>query len=59
MLRSLQLRVNNRTQRFSQLLDEGTERATEPELIEALGRLAERQRSIERAARDIVTGRTE
>lgn len=59
MLRSLQLRVNSRTQRFSQLLDEGTERATEPELIEALGRLAERQRSIERAARDIVTGRTE
>ena len=59
MLRSLQLRVNNRTQRFSQLLDEGTERTTEPELIEALGRLAERQRSIERAARDIVTGRTE
>jgi hypothetical protein len=59
MLRSLQLRVNGRTQRFSQLLDEGAERATEPELREALSRLAERQRAIEKAARDIVTGRTE
>jgi hypothetical protein len=59
MLRSLQLRVNGRTQRFSQLLDEGAERATEPELREALARLAERQRAIEKAARDIVTGRTE
>jgi len=59
MLRSLQLRINARTQRYSQLLDDGAERATEPELVEALGRLAERQRSIENAARDIVTGRTE
>ena len=59
MLRSLQLRINDRTRRFARLLDEGVERATEPELIEALGRLAERQRAIERAARDIVTGRTE
>jgi hypothetical protein len=59
MLRSLQLRVNARTQRFSQLLAEGAERADEPELIEALGRLAERQRAIAQAARDIVTGRTE
>ncbi len=59
MLRSLQLRVNSRTQRFAQLLDEGAERATQPELLEALARLAERQRAIERAARDIVAGRTE
>jgi hypothetical protein len=59
MLRSLQLRVNVRTQRFAKLLDEGAERATEPELVDALARLAERQRAIEKAARDIVTGRTE
>jgi hypothetical protein len=59
MLRSLQLRVNARTQRFAQLLAEGAERADEPELLEALGRLAERQRAIAQAARDIVTGRTE
>jgi len=59
MLRSLQLRVNERTQRFARFLGEVAERAEEPELLEALGRLAERQRAIERAARDIVTGRTE
>lgn len=59
MLRSLQFRVNTRTRRFAQLLEDGAERATEPDLLEALARLAERQRAIERAARDIVTGRIE
>jgi hypothetical protein len=58
MIRSLQLRVNARTQRFAQLLGE-TDRAEAPELRAALERLAERQRKIERAAHDIVTGRTE
>jgi hypothetical protein len=59
MIRSLQLRVNSRTKRFAQLLTDGVERAEEPELLRALERLAERQRTIERAAHDIVTGRTE
>ncbi|MFM7136477.1 MAG: hypothetical protein ACKO1M_05325 [Planctomycetota bacterium] len=59
MLRSLQGRVNTRTERFSRLLDAGVEQAQEAELVAALGRLAERQRAIEQAARDIVTGRTE
>ncbi len=59
MLRSLQVRVKARTERFARLLDEGEERAAEPELVDALGRLAERQRAIEEAARDIVAGRTE
>ena len=59
MLRSLQARVNARTERFAALLDEGAEQALEAELVAALGRLAERQRAIERAARDIVAGRTE
>ncbi len=59
MLRSLQGRVNARTERFSRLLDAGAEQAVEGELVAALGRLAERQRAIEQAARDIVTGRTE
>jgi hypothetical protein len=59
MIRSLQMRVNTRTKRFSQLLDAGAERADSPELLEALDRLAERQRRVERAAHDIVTGRTE
>jgi hypothetical protein len=59
MIRSLQMRVNTRTRRFSKLLAEEAEQAEEPELVEALERLAERQRKIERAAHDIVTGRTE
>ena len=59
MIRSLQLRVNTRTKRFAQLLTDGVERAEEPELLRALERLAERQHTIERAAHDIVTGRTE
>lgn len=59
MIRSLQVRVNVRTQRFAQLLDDGAGRAEAPELRAALERLAERQRKIERAAHDIVAGRTE
>ena len=59
MLRSLQARVNARTERFATLLDAGAEEALEAELVAALGRLADRQRAIERAARDIVAGRTE
>ena len=59
MIRSLQMRVNSRTKRFSKLLAEGMEQADEPELLTALERLAQRQRKIERAAHDIVTGRTE
>ena len=59
MIRSLQLRVNARTQRFAQLLDDAAARTEAPELRAALERLAERQRKIERAAHDIVAGRTE
>ena len=59
MIRTLQMRVNSRTKRFSKLLADGMEQADEPELLDALERLAERQRKIERAAHDIVTGRTE
>lgn len=59
MIRSLQLRVNGRTQRFAALLGEGVEQADEPELRQALERLAARQRLIEQAAHDIVAGRTE
>ena len=59
MIRSLQMRVNTRTRRFSQVLGEGAEQAEEPELLDAVRRLADRQRKIERAAHDIVTGLTE
>ena len=59
MLRILQTRVNGKTSRFSALLNEGSEQASEAELIDALGRLAQRQERVERAAHDIATGRTE
>jgi DNA repair exonuclease SbcCD ATPase subunit len=59
MIRSLQARVNTRTARLAQLLGDGVDHVEEPELRAALGRLAERQRLIERAAFDIVQGRTE
>jgi hypothetical protein len=59
MIRSLQLRVNGRTQRFAALLGDGIEQADEPELRQALEKLATRQRQIEQAAHDIVAGRTE
>jgi uncharacterized phage infection (PIP) family protein YhgE len=59
MLRTLQSRINRQTGRFSQLLDENAEQVEEPQLLEALGKLATRQERIERAAHDIVSGRTE
>ena len=59
MIRSLQMRVNTRTRRFSQVLGEGAETAEEPELLDAVRRLSDRQRKIERAAHDIVSGLTE
>lgn len=59
MIRSLQMRVNTRTKRFAQVLGDGVEQAEEPELLDAVRRLADRQRKIERAAHDIVTGLTE
>jgi len=52
MLRTLQVRVNTRTQRLGRLLDDAPADALE--VRQVLGRLAERQRAIERAARDIV-----
>lgn len=59
MLRTLQVRVNTRTQRLARLLDGGDAAADSPEQRAALARLAERQRAIERAAHDIVAGLTE
>ena len=59
MLRSLQARINARTARLAQLLGEASGQASEPALVDALRGLARRQRAIEEAARDIVTGRIE
>jgi hypothetical protein len=55
MIRALQMRVNRRTRRYGELVK--TEQAEQPELMEALRRLAERENRIYRVTRDIVTGR--
>jgi hypothetical protein len=59
MIRTLQMRINTRTRRYAQLLTDGVEQAEEPEIIEALRKLSVRQVKVERAARDIASGRTE
>lgn len=58
MIRSLQLRVNKRTQRYADLI-EGQEQAVEPDLIEAVRELADREKSIHKATRDIAVGRNQ
>ena len=58
MIRSLQLRVNRRTQRYAEMI-EGQEQAVEPDLIEAVRELADREQRIYRSTRDIVTGRNQ
>ena len=56
-IRDLQLRVNDRTKRYSKLLESGAEQAEKPELLEAIQRLSERQERIYKITRDIVVGR--
>jgi hypothetical protein len=60
MIKALQLRVNTRTQRYSRLLsnaDDPTGQATDQELRDALGKLAEKQERIYRITRDLVLGK--
>lgn len=57
MIRALQMRVNRRTNRFSELIE--GEQALQPDLIEALRELSDRELRIYRVLRDIVVGRTE
>jgi hypothetical protein len=59
MLRSLQLRVNMRTQRYSKLIGGDAGQSDVPELLDALQRLAEREERIYRATRDIVLGKNQ
>ncbi|MFV1965446.1 MAG: hypothetical protein ACC628_08495 [Pirellulaceae bacterium] len=57
MIRSLQLRVNTRTQRYARLLenmDDPVGQAEDEDLMRALEKLAEKQRRIHRVTRDIV-----
>ncbi len=54
VLRSLQLRVNRRTQQYTELIE--GEQAVDPALLEALAELAQREERIAGAARDLATG---
>jgi Mg2+ and Co2+ transporter CorA len=55
MIRSLQMRINRRTQTYGRLVE--GEQASRPELLAALQQLAERQERLERSTRDIATGK--
>ena len=60
MIRSLQMRVNKRTTRYAQLLDDFEDpqgQATNDELVDALRKLAQREDRIQRITRDIVLGK--
>lgn len=62
MIKSLQLRVNERTKRFSKLVaepDDLTGQATDADLREAITKLGERQSRLHRITRDIVLGRNQ
>ncbi|MCC6125129.1 MAG: hypothetical protein IT426_09225 [Pirellulales bacterium] len=51
MIRALQMRVNGRTERYSKLIE--GEQAQQPDLLDALQKLAERQERIHRVTRDL------
>ncbi len=55
MIRTLQLRINLRTDRYAKLIQ--GEQADKPDLIEALKRLADRQEHIFRITRDLNMGK--
>ena len=54
MIRSLQMRVNNRTERYSKLVEGEEGQADKADLIDALQKLSERETRIFKATRDIV-----
>jgi hypothetical protein len=57
MIRALQMRINRRTQRYAEMIDGSI--AGEPEMIEALRRLAERQERVFKATRDLHLGKNQ
>ncbi len=59
MIRALQMRVNTRTKRYSDLLQEGVEQADQPDLIEALKRLSEREDRVRKTTHDIEIGKNQ
>ena len=62
MIKSMQLRVNDRTQRFSKLIaapEDPTGQATDGELRQAVKQLGDRQSKLQRITRDIVLGKNQ
>lgn len=57
MIRSLQMRINTRTQRYGEMID--GEQAETKELIEALKDLADRQQRVYKATADLQQGRND
>ncbi len=57
MIRALQMRVNQRTERYSKLIE--GEQAENPEIVERLQQLAERQLRVYRVTRDLHLGRNQ
>jgi hypothetical protein len=55
MIRAMQMRVNRRTQAYAKLVE--GEQASDPGLLEALRRLAERQAKIHQITRDLEMGK--
>jgi hypothetical protein len=57
MIRSLQMRINKRTQSYGEMIQ--GEQAETPELLKALDNLAERQKRVYRATADLQRGKNE
>jgi hypothetical protein len=57
MIRSLQMRINRRTQRYGKMIE--GEQAETAELLEALGNLAQRQQRVYQATSDLAQGRND
>ena len=57
MIRSLQMRINKRTQRYGEMIE--GEQAETAELLEALEDLAERQQRVYQATADLQQGRND
>lgn len=59
MIRALQMRVNKRTTNYGKLVDGEEGQAEKAELLEALGKLSQREQRIYRTTRDIVLGKNQ
>ena len=59
MIKSLQLRVNRRTERYAKLIEPGREQTNKDDVFEALQRLADQQKRVYKVTRDLDLGKNE